>query len=133
MVLNVLLEPIAGVAGGVALLTGAPPTQVVPGIDSALVTVVPGKVDGVITRLGNFDGAHLWLEHLQRSSHRRSGLIRLTSGFLPLLVTSRTGTGVAQISEGIGALVTILPADFHGGAAGSVDLDRGGLDCAHDA
>ena len=132
MVVDVVLEAVGGVAGGAAFFAGAPVAEVVPGVDSVLVAVVPTEADGVVADLGDFGGTELRLEHLQRATGvRGGGLVGTAMLFFAFFVAERAGAGVTQIGEGVGALMAVFPADFHGGAGGFVDLDGCGLHCAH--
>src|SRR5208282_5716063 len=129
MILNIELKPVAGVAARVAALAGAPVAQVSPGKDSVLVAVVPVEADGVVAHLRNLVGTDRRLEHLQAAAgSSRSGLVGPAMALFPLVVAVGAGAGIAQVDEGVAALVAVLPEDFHGAAAALVDLDGGGLD-----
>src|SRR6266542_4710802 len=94
MVLDVVLEAVAGVAEAVALLAGAPLAQIAPTEDAVLVAVVPVEADGVVADLLHHLGADGGLEHGQRSKGRRrgrGGLIGQPAALLTLLVAQRTG------------------------------------------
>ncbi len=98
-----------------------------------LMAVVPSEADGVVADRGDFGGAELRFKHRQRGGWDGGGeLIGLAVAVPALFVAGGAGAGVAQVGEGIGALVAVVPDDFHGGAAGFVNLDGGGLDCAHE-
>ena len=128
MIVDVVFESVGGVAEGAALVARAPLAEIIPREDAVLVAVIPGKADGIIADLGNFRGTGCRLEHLQRASGIwRRGLIGLAVALCALFVARGTWTGIAQIREGVSALVAVFPADFHGCAAGFVDLDGGRL------
>jgi hypothetical protein len=93
-----------------------------------LVAIIPSETDGVIADLGDFRGARRRLEHLQRARGIwRGGLIGLAVALCALFVARGAGTGITQIGKGVRALVAVFPANFHGCAAGFVDLDGGRL------
>ena len=132
MVLDVVLEAVGGVAEAVTRFAGAPLAEVIPGEDSVLMAVVPVEVDGVVTDRGDLGGAELRLKDGQRGGNRRRRLVGLAMALFALFGALGAGTGIAQVGKAVGALVAVFPDDFHGGAAGFMDLDGGGLDCAHD-
>ena len=132
MVVDIVLEAFNRIATGAAFVAGAPFAEVVPGEDSVLVAIVPTETDCVIANLGNFGGTGLRLEHLQGASGvGRGGLIGPPVAFFAFFVAEGAGAGVSEVGEGVGALVAVFPADFHGGAAGFVDLDGGRLGYGH--
>ena len=95
-----------------------------------LVPVVPVEADGVVAHLCDLVGTDRRLEHLQATAGSgRSGLVGLAMAFFALVVAVGAGAGIAQVGEGVAALVAVLPEDFHAVAARLVDLDGGGLDC----
>src|ERR1700744_2162280 len=89
--------------------------KVVPGIDPALVAVVPAKADRISPHWGNRLRAGRFLVHLQESRRlwlRHSGL---PPGSPTLFMASSTGASLAQPGESPVALVAVLPVDLHAG------------------
>ena len=94
-----------------AFLARANLAEMIVGINAGVVSIAPVDLDRVMSHL--FDVQHLErrLEHLK--------WIRLGSRIVALLRrrpmragASRTGTFVAQITEGVPAMMAVLPVDL---------------------
>jgi len=132
MVLDVVLQPVGGVAIEGALRAGTKVAQIIPRIDAVLVAVIPTEADGVIAHRRNLGGAQNGLEHHQRAGiFRARRLIGPAMLFLALVVAQRAGATIAQVGEGVGGLVAVVPDDVHGAAVRLVYLDGCGLRGAH--
>lgn len=132
MVLDVVLQPIGGVALEGALRAGTKVAQVIPRIDAVLVAVIPAEADGVVAHRSNLGGAEDGLEHHQRTGvFRARGLIGQAMLLLALVVAQGAWATVAQVGKGVGGLVAVVPDDVHGAAVRLVNLDGCGLQGAH--
>ena len=87
-----------------------------------LVSIAPGKVDGVVTNGLGSRGLGGLLEHRQAA---RRGLLRLAWDapiLLSLFIAKRARACIAQIAETVAAAMSVLPLDVHAGPAGDVDV-----------
>jgi hypothetical protein len=113
-----------GCTARAALATAA---KVIPGIDPALVAVIPAKADSVAADRGN----RLWpwrrFVHLQQRGRLRLRLAWLTAGCSALFVAGGARTGIPQPGEVPAALMSILPVDFHARAGRLLHSDAGRL------
>ena len=131
MVVNIVVEVVTKMAIGVAFGARAPLAEIIPRVDAVLVAIIPTEANGIVADLCDLGGTKLRLEHGQGFGDGRRGLVGLAVLLFTLLVAEGTRTGVAQIGECVGGLMAVFPDDFHGAAAGFVNLDGGGLRWAH--
>src|SRR5947209_5504012 len=98
-------------------------TQVVPGIDATLVSIIPLEVDGILAdRIGRLR-PQLGFVHWQERGGLLYRLSRLTSIRGALLRTSGARTRIPQPLKGILALMSVLPFNIHTSTGGDVYLD----------
>src|SRR5579863_3218122 len=112
-----------------ARLALAVAAQVIPGINSGGVAIVPLEAECVIAdRLGRFRPRGR-LVHGQQSRGLRLGNPRLASLRLALLVAGRAGAGVPQPGEAPVAAMAVLPRDLQPLSAGLLDAHLDRRDC----
>ena len=97
--------------------------QVVPGIDAALVTVVPFEVNSVLSNRIRRFRPQLGFIHRQQRRSLLDRNARLASIGGTLLRTGGTRTRIPQPLKGIAARVTVFPFDINTRAGGDVYLD----------
>ena len=114
-----------------ALFARAPIPQELPGIKPQFMAIIPVKLDGVLAH--RFGGSWLGggLEHRQRPRGGFLWLARLSMHFPTLLVTQRTGTGIAKISERVVRMMAVFPVNVDASASGEVDFDGFGVGSGH--
>jgi hypothetical protein len=107
-----------------ALATAA---KVIPGIDPALMAVIPAKADRITANRGNRFRPRRRLVHLQQRGRLRLGLAWSTAGCPALFVAGGTRAGIAQPGEIPAALMAVFPIDLHACAGRLLHPDTGGL------
>ncbi len=100
-----------------AFLALAMPPQIIPGINTARVPVIPLEADRIIAhRAGRLRPRRRHV-HRQQPSCRRLGLARRASRRLSLLMAGRAWTSIPQPDKPPSAAMPILPVDFEALAA----------------
>jgi hypothetical protein len=112
-----------GKVSGAALRAKAMTPKIFPGVDPALVSVVPNETDRIAADRRNRLRPGRSLVHLQQRGRLRLRLSRLTPGSSPFFMTSRTRTSITQPTERPTTLVAILPVDLHARTGGLLHPD----------
>ena len=107
---------------GLALLARADFAQEAPGINSQVVAVVPGELDGVLTNAFGRERLGRRLEHGERSGREFRGITCAASGFGSLFFAHGAGARIAQVDEGVVRDVAVVPLDVNACARGEVHL-----------
>jgi hypothetical protein len=97
--------------------------KVVPGIDPALVAIVPMKTNRITANGRDYFRPGRFFVHLQQTRRLWLRLARLAPVSPALLMTSCTRASIAQPGEGPMALMPILPVDLHSGPSRLLDPD----------
>jgi len=117
--------------GGAARFALAEFAQVVPGIDTAGVAVIPGNVQRIFTHRLHFLGPGRLLVHWQQAGGLLRGLARIAMVRVALFSAGSAGTGVPQPLEGEVGAMAVVPLNVHSGAGGDVDFDGFGVNHGH--
>ena len=96
------------------------PSQIIPGINPALVPIIPVKADRIPPHGCHRLRPRRSLIHRQQRLWFRFRLTRPASRFLPLIVARRARTCIAQPGKCPVAAVPVLPLNLHAGAAALV-------------
>src|ERR1700677_3920528 len=113
-----------GCTASLALATAA---KVIPGVDPALVAVIPAKADGVAADRGYRFRPCRRLVHLQQRGRLGLRLAWLAAGGSAFLMAGGAGAGIAQPGKVPAALVPVLPVDLHARAGRLLHPDTGRL------
>lgn len=108
-----------------ALIAFTMPAQIVPGVNSALMAVIPMEADGVMSYGSHGFRARRRLIHRQQRLRFRLWLAGSASGFFALIMAGGTWTSITQPCKAPMAAMAVLPDDFHSGAFGLEDAHLG--------
>lgn len=106
-------------------------TQIVPGIDAAGVTVIPGDIQSIPAYRLHFFWLGRLFVHGQQAGSLFSGLAGIAVVVVALFRTCSAGAGVAQPLKAKVRMMAVVPLDIHAGTGGDVDFDRLGVDYGH--
>ena len=106
--------------------------QIVPGVDPAVMPVIPAEIQGIPTHGLRVLGTGRLLEHGQQRRRRTWRLTRPPVIGLALLFTGSAGTSVPQPLEGVMAFVPVGPLNIHSRAGSDVHVHRFGVSKRHD-
>src|SRR5581483_10595263 len=105
----------------VALAVGA---QIVPRINSSLMSIIPVEADRVLAHTPHLLRAQFLLVQGKNRGRLLDRLSRPPVRLLALFITGGTRTGIAQPLKGKVRNVSILPINVHSSASRSVHLDE---------
>jgi|HubBroStandDraft_5_1064220.scaffolds.fasta_scaffold288383_1 hypothetical protein len=97
------------------------PPQIIPGINPALMPIIPVKADRVPPHWRHRLRPRRSLIHRQQRLRFRLRHTRPASRFLPLIMARRARTSIAQPRKCPVATVPVFPIDLHAAAACLVD------------
>src|SRR6202162_4478956 len=107
-----------------AFVTRTDFAQELPRIESEVVVVVPGKLNGVFAHALRGDGLGVGLENKQRAGGGGDGIAGASSRLAALIFAHGARAGVAQVNEVIVRDVAVIPFDINAGAGAEVHLHR---------
>jgi hypothetical protein len=107
--------------------------QVIPGIDSAGVTVIPGDIQCVSAHRLHFLGLGRLLIHWQQRGALFSRFAKAAMVVGALFVACGAGACVAQPLKAKVRVMAVIPLDVHSRTRGDVDFDGFGIDHGHNS
>jgi hypothetical protein len=114
-----------------AFLALAHLAQVVPRVDTAGVSVIPGYIQCVSSHRLHFFGLGWLLVHWQQAGDLFGGLARTAVVIVTLFRAGGAGTGVAQPLKAKMRAMAVVPLNVHSCTGGDVHFDRLGIDYGH--
>jgi hypothetical protein len=105
--------------------------QIIPGIDAAGVTVIPGDIECISAYRLDLLGLGRFLVHGQQAGCLLGRFTGTAMVIVALFRAGGAGACVAQPLEAEVRVMAVVPLDVHSGTCSDIDFDRLGIDYGH--